>query len=167
MASPLAWALVLVDPFPELIQLRTTKENIWGHFGGWMVKLNYIFTGLVGWTSSACASLSTGTGETTKAESRGSKRSGEEGMAASYYIGCIIKLYLSTLSANISHIALGDRFLGKTDLWYGHFYVVVNSVSRSEGYKSHHLQQAILLLHPLRKITSYLFIELQGAAVVF
>lgn len=74
-------------------------------------------------------------------------------------------MYLSTLSANIFHIAVGDGFLGKTDVWYGHFYVVVNS--RSEGYKSLNLQQAILLLHPLKKITSYLFIQLKGAAVVF
>lgn len=88
-------------------------------------------------------------------------------MAASYYISGIIKLYPSTLSANIFHIAVGDRFLGKTDLWYGHFYVVVNSVSRSERYKSLHLHQAILQLRPLRKITSYLFIQLKGAAFVF
>lgn len=34
MASPLTRALVLVEPFPELIQLSTTKDNVWGHFGG-------------------------------------------------------------------------------------------------------------------------------------
>lgn len=65
-----------------------------------------------------------------------------------------------------SIFAVGDSFLDKLNLWKGHIYVVVNSVSRSEGYKSH-LQQAILLLHPLRKITSYLFIQLKEAAFVF
>lgn len=33
-------------------------------------------------------------------------------------------------------------------------------------YKSCHLHQAVLQLHPLKKITSYLFIQLKGAAFV-
>ena len=48
MASPLAWALVLVEPFHELIQLSTTKENVCGAFWGVGGKAGYFFTGLAG-----------------------------------------------------------------------------------------------------------------------
>jgi len=47
----------------------------------------------------------------------GGARSREEGMAASYQIHCIIRQYICVLSANIFQIAVGDRTLGKTDLW--------------------------------------------------
>lgn len=70
MASPLAWALVLAEPFHALIQLSTTKENVWGPFGRWAVKLGYFFTGLVGWTGSAGCPLSTRIREKTKAFGR-------------------------------------------------------------------------------------------------
>ena len=46
---------------------HTTEENIWGHLGGWVVKLSYFFTGLAGWTGSVDCPLSTRIRETTEA----------------------------------------------------------------------------------------------------
>ena len=44
MSLPPAWAPLLLEPFSELTQLPATKENVWEHLEGWVVKLPYVFT---------------------------------------------------------------------------------------------------------------------------
>lgn len=68
-SSP-AWALVAFEPSHELVQLSTTKENIWGILGRWAVKLIYLFTGLAGWAGSLGCPLSGRKRETTKPHGR-------------------------------------------------------------------------------------------------
>lgn len=85
MASTLAWVLVLVEPFWEWIQLSITKENILRHFGGWAVKLLFQWLSRFSWLSEVPTKYQSKVKQQKSvAESKVSKRSGEEGMAASY-----------------------------------------------------------------------------------
>lgn len=80
-----------------------------------------------------------------------------------------IRSTVSSDSTYVCYLQTYSRLLLETGPWvrqtfgltqHCHLCVAISSVSRSEGYKSLHQQQAFVLLHPLWEVTIYLFIQL-------